>query len=212
MKKVLVSLLVLVINGYLSGAVVHLGDTGWGYEMPGQYEGLVSVALDSGGGEIILEFQKDFTSSIVNYNQGSAIWVRLVKMAENVADTIIIRDEIIYNKTGYHWYGFEVKLVGLAHIIAEDGQYVRFDGGQQFDSDKFAKVEFDDDFASIAMKDGKVADGEVMILDNGVKINIDVNKMAVGDYFSIKEFPLVPEPTGLLMIGLLGLWGLGRRK
>ena len=216
-KKLILSILIVGLSTVgASAGLTPIDTTGWSVEDYGPFEGSVSVTYrGTSDNAIWIELDKEFNSDVFvggDYGQPAAIkFVLTNSQAVNFAPNIVIAEELIVNNTGINWLDFHMT---LSWDFFNYDPYVGFDPQYIFAADlppynPFQTVDFADYIGlngmpvSLNFDDGQVADGETFKPgyygsdDNYVRIVTDMDE---GQYFILKEWPTIPEPTTLLLL------------
>ena len=217
-KSLIISVLIVGISTVgASAALTPIDGTGWSVEMYGIFEASVNITYrDTLGDAIWIEIDKEFNSEFFDGGvMGQPIAIKFVltdSQAANFAPDIVITEELIVNNTGRTWNDFHM---AVSWDLNNPGNpYVGFDPQYIFTADlppynPFKSIGFSDYIGmngmpvSLDFDDGQVADGETFAPgyygsdDNYVRIVTDMDE---GQFFILKEWPTVPEPTTLLLL------------
>lgn len=229
-KGIIAVLVVGLLCSVASAAIwIPIDDTGWSVGMAQPFVGKVTVVYDETTDDaIVIELRKTFNVDAFEGNRGMPIWLdfKLVNsQAPNYRPIIEIADEYITNETGRDWYDFHIVVagdVGAAPYVGFDAQYI-FEGGVP-DYNPFETVVFDSSMyvglngmpTKVDMYNGVVPD-DGDFLPGFAGANPETNKLRIvtdmddGMAFTLKEWPTIPEPTTLGLLGM-GLVGLVRRR
>jgi hypothetical protein len=192
--------------------------SGWSYRLASPFGGYVRVVADGIAGDVLtIEIHKEFIFPFCEPGaDGQAIWIDFKRTADEGVSVIEITDECIWNSTGSEWHDFHMVLCG---DVGFDSDYI-FETSRQnpFESIEYAACDQDGRIRRLNMWNGVVPDGASSWPGfagretNCVRI---VTDLCVGEDFSIKEWPTVPEPGMLALLALGGGWlrlSGGRRR
>ena len=179
----------------------------------------VGIVVDAVGADFVLiQISKDFTDppGVGGVFPPVLIDFQQVDTDANTKPNIIINDETVTNLTGVSWSDF--------HWAVFDSGQAWFDvpASAGFDTSPFGNQVFDDPggvFGDANKATDLWVDGGVLPNNASFFPGAASGQLAMGIdlssnnpvSFTLKEFP-TPEPTTALLLGLLGAFGLRRRK
>lgn len=191
-----------------------------GWQADVQNPAHVSLTVDTVGADfIVVEVAKDFTEppGVGGVFPPLLIDFQQIAPDENTVPRIIIADETITNQTGVPWTDFH-------WAVLNDGDaWFDVSDSMSFSVSPFTNKTFSDpgnvfgdpDRATDLAVDGGIVLPGQSFFPGGGPGNGDLviaTDLSGGDplSFTLKEFP-TPEPGSVLLLGLLGVWGLRRR-
>lgn len=194
-------------------ALITLGDSGWGMITTPQSGGLVTVQnFYVFNDEVVIELDKNFDTPIKQNGLFDRLVVTFEKLSADAVSRIVIDDEFIHNRTGTEWLDFHMALI----LIDPDAPQAGFDDSYIPDGDQLEDVYYDNETGynglPIELVFNNTSGGGVPVSPPGenvfqpgaaggsIVIEIDP-EMEVGSIFGLKEYPSVPEPATILLLG-----------
>jgi hypothetical protein len=208
-RQTIVGACVLAACTAVRGDLVIPLDGGW--QATVLDDAIADLSVDHLGDDLlVLEKFADFWE--IDDVTGLPVPIRIlfeqVAPDEETVSRIAITDEIILNHTGMHWVDFHFELLGpQVAWNAEDSS--------GFSYEPFTTMQFTDDLHGVDFFGGPgVPPGGCWTpgAASGA-LFLDVNLS--GDEpvcFILKEFPTIPAPGGMALLGLAGVVGARRRR
>ena len=216
-KRLIIIVLIVGLSTVgASAGLTPIDSTGWSVEGLGTFDGSISMTYrGTFNNAIWIELDKEFNSEVFDGGVlGQPAGIKFVltdPQAVNYSPNIVIAEEVIDNNTGTDWFDFHM---AISWDFFNSDPYVGFDPEYIFTANlppdnPFQTVEFADYFGmnempvSLNFYDGQVPNGTSFYPgvggneENHIRIVTDMDQ---GQFFILKEWPTVPEPTTLLLL------------
>lgn len=211
--KLAAVLAVLAPVSIASAGSIPLGTSGWTASWDAALDPFLAIVVDGqDANSVFIEKNAQFTTAGL-----TPIDVVFTQTAPGALPNIVINDEAITNQTGQSWVEFEMSLTGAA---AFNPAATLASGGPApigFAIGPFTTAAFSGGNQVLTIGGGSVADGATwfpgVAVPNGGALVITATPSGGPPFatFTLRERPIVPEPTGLGAFALVSLALLRRR-
>ena len=198
---------VLTLAGTAGASLYQLGNSGWSVAVNSEWE--ISFFVEQlTERTVTIEIQKRFLGEPDEFGLMPAMYVEFIKNSEAAVGQIIITDEYIVNDTSEDWIDFHMELAVSGNQRA-GFCYQCIPSGDQFETvtlsgsggylDLPTRIDFRD---GLVPNDPPGEDNFRPGYAYGAIVIVTNPEMEVGQRILLKEFPTIPEPMTLLVLGL----------
>ncbi len=221
-KFLLIALAVaLALCGRTRAAEVNLGSSGWQAVFDNSLDPFVSITVvGEGTNAVFIQKSANFTQAPDPTGQIPAINIVFRQVSAGAVPNIVIENEIITNSSGAPWAAYRMLTVDTAGDAAFNPTATLNSGGPPpigYAIAPFTTAVFSSNNQILDFGGGIVSPGSQWLPGSpspgGGQLWISVNPKPSEPFtlFSLKEFPIVPEPTSLGLLALIGTALLRRR-
>lgn len=200
---------------------LNIGEQSSGWAIVMQDGTPVDVTVNSVGVKSVnISLDKVFTGSLNYFGFFDPIVIEFMKTDENATLDIVIESERVTNNTTHIWQDYHMFLTARATEpkVSFDLQSLPYgdqlEGVQYSRYDGFEGLPVQLDFVNLEAGGVSNQPGNNIFAPGSEygQIRIMTFGMEVGERFALKEFPTVPEPTTVILLGLGMVPAIIKRK
>lgn len=202
-----------------SAAIVPLGNSGWQAEWPAALDPFLGIVVDGETtSQLLIQKTAQFTNPFVG-GETTPIDITFRQVAPSTITQFGMVSEVLTNQTGSPWVGFRMELLNNANV-SFNPTLTNGSGGPApigWNLDPFTTGAFSGGNQVLTIGGGSIANNDTYFPGTGpggggtLYINVPSSTGEPFPSFTLRERPVVPEPSGLAAL-VLAAAALRRRR